>query len=352
MKTLDDLARRGRVRAAPCWCASDLNVPLDGSEDHRRRPDPGPRCPRSAPCSTPVPGWWSRLTSARPEARCGPTRSSRWPRSRAGWARCSPARRSPSPTTATRPPRRAGALADGGVVLLENIRFDPARDQQERQTERAALAAELAALAGPTGAFVSDGFGVVHRKQASVFDVAQLLPAYTGGLVRGEVEVLRQLTTRSGAALRGGARRRQGLGQAPGHRRRCCPRSPRCWWAAAWASRSWAQGHPVWGTRCWRPTRSAMPPVLEPGKWCCRWVSWWPLTSFGRGDVRTVPVEKIPDGRKALDIGPASVGAFAQVLATRRPCSGTGRPDVRVRPVRGGHPRCPPTISAVPDGRP
>ena len=57
-------------------------------------------------------------------------------------------------------------------MLLENIRFDP-RETSKDDAERAALAAELAALAGPTGAFVSDGFGVVHRKQASVYDVAQ-----------------------------------------------------------------------------------------------------------------------------------------------------------------------------------
>ena len=53
------------------------------------------------------------------------------------------------------------------------------------------LVCGVAALIGDDGAFVSDGFGVVHRKQASVYDVAQLLPAYTGGLVLTEVEVLR-----------------------------------------------------------------------------------------------------------------------------------------------------------------
>jgi phosphoglycerate kinase len=56
------------------------------------------------------------------------------------------------------------------------------------------LAADLAALVGEGGAFVSDGFGVVHRKQASVFDVARLLPAYAGGLVLAELEVLEKLT--------------------------------------------------------------------------------------------------------------------------------------------------------------
>ena len=81
-------------------------------------------------------------------------------------------------------------LADGEVALLENIRFD-ARETSKDEAERAGLAADLAALAD---VFVSDGFGVVHRKQASVYDVAKLLPAYAGGLVLAEVEVLRKLT--------------------------------------------------------------------------------------------------------------------------------------------------------------
>lgn len=84
-------------------------------------------------------------------------------------------------------------LADGEVALLENIRFD-ARETSKDEAERGALARELAALAGDGGVFVSDGFGVVHRKQASVYDVATLLPAYAGGLVLAEVEVLRRLT--------------------------------------------------------------------------------------------------------------------------------------------------------------
>ncbi|MGW3469323.1 phosphoglycerate kinase [Saccharopolyspora sp. NPDC000995] len=84
-------------------------------------------------------------------------------------------------------------LTDGSVALLENVRFD-ARETSKDDAERGALADELAALVGPNAAFVSDGFGVVHRKQASVYDVAKRLPAYAGGLVLAEVEVLRTLT--------------------------------------------------------------------------------------------------------------------------------------------------------------
>ena len=87
---------------------------------------------------------------------------------------------------------RAEGLTDGDVLLLENIRFDP-RETSKDEAERAALAAGLVELVGKDGAFVSDGFGVVHRKQASVYDVAKLLPRYAGTLVAAEVKVLEQL---------------------------------------------------------------------------------------------------------------------------------------------------------------
>ncbi len=83
-----------------------------------------------------------------------------------------------------------GSLGDGQVALLENVRFN-AGETSEDDIERATFAAQLAAL---VDAFVSDGFGVVHRKQASVFDVAKLLPSAQGGLVATEVDVLKRLT--------------------------------------------------------------------------------------------------------------------------------------------------------------
>lgn len=86
---------------------------------------------------------------------------------------------------------RANGLTEGDVLLLENVRFDP-RETSKDEAERAEFAAELAALV-PDGAFVSDGFGVVHRAQASVFDVAKKLPHYAGNLVQAELEVLRKV---------------------------------------------------------------------------------------------------------------------------------------------------------------
>jgi len=88
---------------------------------------------------------------------------------------------------------RAEGLTDGDVLLLENVRFDP-RETSKNDGERLALARQLAELVAPAGAFVSDGFGVVHRKQASVYDIATLLPHYAGTLVAEEIRVLEQLT--------------------------------------------------------------------------------------------------------------------------------------------------------------
>ncbi|MEI2775822.1 MAG: phosphoglycerate kinase [Tetrasphaera sp.] len=82
------------------------------------------------------------------------------------------------------------AMADGDVVLLENLRFN-AGETAKTDEGRAEFADALAGLAD---AYVSDGFGVVHRKQASVYDVATRLPSAMGGLVKTEVDVLKRLT--------------------------------------------------------------------------------------------------------------------------------------------------------------
>lgn len=82
------------------------------------------------------------------------------------------------------------ALAPGDVVLLENLRFN-AGETSKDDAERGAFAQQLAALGD---VFVSDGFGVVHRRQASVYDLAQLLPSAAGRLVAAELEVLKRLT--------------------------------------------------------------------------------------------------------------------------------------------------------------
>ena len=84
----------------------------------------------------------------------------------------------------------ANSLIPGEVLLLENIRFSAAETSKE-ESERAAFASELAQLAD---AYVGDGFGAVHRKHASVYDLPKLLPNAAGYLVSAEVEVLKKLT--------------------------------------------------------------------------------------------------------------------------------------------------------------
>ncbi|HEY5820630.1 MAG TPA: phosphoglycerate kinase [Propionibacteriaceae bacterium] len=81
-------------------------------------------------------------------------------------------------------------LADGEVALLENVRYEPGEESKD-EAVRGELADRYAALGD---VFVSDGFGVVHRKQASVYDLARRLPNAAGGLVLAEVEVLKRLT--------------------------------------------------------------------------------------------------------------------------------------------------------------
>ena len=85
----------------------------------------------------------------------------------------------------------AKALLPGGVAVLENLRFSEAETSKNPEV-RSAFAAKLASLAD---AFVSDGFGVVHRKHASVYELARLLPSAAGLLVEAEMRVLEQLTS-------------------------------------------------------------------------------------------------------------------------------------------------------------
>lgn len=84
----------------------------------------------------------------------------------------------------------AANLQPGEVMMLENVRFDP-REASKDDAERAEFAAELASLAD---AYVSDGFGVVHRKAASTYDVAQILPSAAGELVFKEIDSLSKVT--------------------------------------------------------------------------------------------------------------------------------------------------------------
>ena len=217
---------------------------------------------------------------------------------------------------------RAEGLTDGDILLLENIRFD-ARETSKDDAERGALARSLAGLvggAGGDGAFVSDGFGVVHRKQASVYDVATLLPHYAGRLVEAEVRVLEQLSTageRPYAVVLGGSKVSDKLAvieNLAGKADSLVIGGGMCFTFLA------AQGVSV-GTS-----------LLEEGMIdTCRRL----LEEYGDGihlpvDVvvasefradsppETVAVRAIPSGKMGLDIGPESVQRFTALLSNAR----------------------------------
>jgi phosphoglycerate kinase len=208
-------------------------------------------------------------------------------------------------------------LADGGVAVLENIRFDP-RETSKNDDERRALAQELADLVGGSGpsggAFVSDGFGVVHRKQASVYDIAQLLPAYAGDLVLDEVKVLAQLTgdpKRPYVVVLGGSKVSDKLGVISA----LLPRvdavlvgGGMCFTFLA------AQGHGVGDSLLEADQIDTCRDFLETGKIVLPTdiVVAEEITDDAATEI--VPAEAIPDGRKGLDIGPASVARFAEAL--------------------------------------
>ncbi len=208
-----------------------------------------------------------------------------------------------------------GALGDGGVVLLENVRFD-ARETSKAEAERAGLAAELAALVGEDGAFVSDGFGVVHRKQASVYDVARVLPAYAGGLVLAELEVLRTLTgdpRRPYAVVLGGSKVSDKLAVIEA----LLPKVDRllvgggmCFTFLA------AQGHGVGSSLLEQDMVDTCRRLLaEAGDKLVLPVDVVVADAFSAdAATRTVPVTGIEDGWLGLDIGPETVAAFGAAV--------------------------------------
>jgi phosphoglycerate kinase len=317
VKTLDDLVAEldGDPTKGRCvFVRADLNVPLDGeriTDDGRIRAsvptlqrlrDVGARIVVAAHLGRPKPGADNSKYSLAPVAlRLGELLGTEVKLAQLGDDARSAVERLPS----------------GDVVLLENIRFDP-RETSKDEAERAALARELADLAGPEGLFVSDGFGVVHRKQASVYDIARELPPYAGDLVRHEVEVLRRLThdpERPYAVVLGGSKVSDKLLVIEA----LLPQvdsllvgGGMCFTFLA------AQGHGVGDSLLEEDQIDSCRRLLESGKIVLP-VDIVVADDFSAdANTRTVPVEKIADGWKGLDIGPESVAAFAQVLASAK----------------------------------
>ncbi|MBY6675528.1 phosphoglycerate kinase [Rhodococcus sp. BP-332] len=214
---------------------------------------------------------------------------------------------------------RAEGLTDGDVLLLENIRFDP-RETSKDDAERLALAKELATLAGDDAAFVSDGFGVVHRKQASVYDVATLLPHYAGTLVATEVDVLTKLTEtpeRPYAVVLGGSKVSDKIGVIEA----LAPKVDTLVIGGGMAFTFLAaQGYSV-GTSLLQEDRiETCKDLLERfGDVIHLPTDFVVADSFSAdAESKTVKASEIPDGWMGLDVGPDSVDRFEAVLSNAK----------------------------------
>jgi phosphoglycerate kinase len=185
---MSDLEQLGDLRGKRVLVRSDLNVPLDGdriTDDGRVRASvPTIRELSEAGARVVVVAHLGRPKGA-PEAKY----SLRPVADRLGELLGSDVAFAEDTVGASAHEVVAG-LQDGQVAVLENVRFNEGETSKD-DAVRGAFADQLAKLAD---AFVSDGFGVVHRKQASVYDVAQRLPHAMGGLVAAEIGVLRRLT--------------------------------------------------------------------------------------------------------------------------------------------------------------
>ncbi|MCK0115762.1 phosphoglycerate kinase [Isoptericola sp. S6320L] len=211
------------------------------------------------------------------------------------------------------------SLADGQVALLENVRFD-ARETSKVDAERAELAGELAGLAD---AFVSDGFGVVHRKQASVYDIAQLLPAVAGDLVLKEVESLSRATTdpaRPYAVVLGGSKVSDKLGVIAN----LLTKADRLLIGGGMVFTFLAaKGHSVGSSLLEEDqvetVKGYLAQAAENGVEIVLPTDIVAADSFAADAPHaTVPAEEIPDGKMGLDIGPDSGQLFAAKLADAR----------------------------------
>jgi phosphoglycerate kinase len=210
MKTIDDL---GDLRGKRVLVRSDLNVPLEHGAGGPTITDDG-RIRASVPTISRLAAAGARVVVVahlgRPKGVPEEKYSLRPVAARLGELLGAPVAFA-TDTVGESAETAVAGLADGQVALLENLRFN-AGETSKDDAVRGAFADELAALAD---LFVSDGFGVVHRKQASVYDVAQRLPHAAGALVLSEIEVLHRLTSaveRPYAVVLGGSKVSDKLG--------------------------------------------------------------------------------------------------------------------------------------------
>ena len=314
MRTLDDLLSDG-VAGRRVLVRADLNVPL--SKDSGRITDDG-RVHASLPTLTALRDGGARVLVAahlgRPKGEPDPAYSLAPVAERLSELLDSPVAAA-TDVVGDSARETADSLADGDVALLENVRFDP-RETSKDAAERGALADQLVELVGPDGAFVSDGFGVVHREQASVVDVARRLPAYAGQLVLREVEVLGTLTgdpDRPYAVVLGGSKVSDKLGVIAA----LLPKvdtlligGGMCFTFLA------AQGHGVGDSLleadrledCRRLLDEAAGKLMLPRDVVIA------QELEADADSRTVPATELPDGWKGVDVGPDTVREFGDAV--------------------------------------
>ena len=204
----------------------------------------------------------------------------------------------------------------GGVVLLENIRFD-SRETSKDQAERASLAAELATLGD---VFVSEGFGVVHREQASVTDLARLLPNAAGRLVHKEASVFAQLLgepARPYVVVLGGSKVSDKLAVIGN----LIPRVDRLLIGGGMAFTFLAaQGYSVGASLLEADQIPTVEGFLEQARLRGIEVA-LPVDVVvadrfaADAEVTVVPADQIPDGWMGLDIGPETARRYAELIS-------------------------------------
>jgi phosphoglycerate kinase len=318
MLTLDDLDVAGKrvlVRA-------DLNVPLkDGPDGTRVITDDG-RIRASIPTLSNLADRGARVIVAahlgRPKGEPKPELSLAPVAARLGELLGKAVVLTDAPTGAGASAAVA-AMNDGDVVLLENIRYDP-RETSKDPAERAALADELAAMAD---LFVSDGFGVVHRKQASVTDVAERLPHAAGGLVLKEAQVFKKVLSdpdRPYVVVLGGAKVSDKLGVITNLLKnvdRLLIGGGMCY--TFLAAKGYNTGNSLLEADQVETCRGLIDTAAEQGVELVLPIDVVAAREFSNdAEFKVVSADGIEDGWMGLDIGPASIELFTSKLADAR----------------------------------
>ncbi|GAB3124670.1 phosphoglycerate kinase [Streptomyces calidiresistens] len=322
MQTLDDLIARG-VAGRRVLVRADLNVPLAGAPGEQTITDDG-RIRAAVPTITRLAEAGARVivTShlGRPKGEPDPRYSLAPVAVRLGELLDRPVAFA-GDTVGPAARETVDGLSDGGVALLENLRFNPGETAKD-DAERGAFADRLAELAD---LYVGDGFGAVHRRHASVWDLPARLPHAAGGLIATEVGVLRRLTDdveRPYAVVLGGAKVSDKLGVID----HLLERADRILIGGGMVFTFLAaRGHSVGSSLLQEDQIPAVREYLsraeERGVEFVLPVdvvvaeSFPDLETKAPANPETVPADAMPEGRMGLDIGPESRKLYASRLA-------------------------------------